>query len=123
MDLLKTKAEIKISLQEIQCIEPQRKTNMPYYKFFNHETNEEYIQFMGISEADTFLENNPHIERKVNGAPGLHSGIGLGGGLKVDSGFNDLLGRIKGKHSESSTIGGNKLTEKYNLSRSTIQTK
>jgi hypothetical protein len=86
---------------------------MPTYKFLNHKTNEEYTQFMGISEADTFLENNPHIERLVNGAPMLHSGVGLGGGLrKIDSGFNDVLKTIKKTHS-----GG------YNLGRSNINTK
>jgi hypothetical protein len=76
---------------------------MPTYKFLNHETNEEYTQFMGISEADTFLENNPHIERMVNGAPMLHSGVGLGGGLKVDSGFNDILKHIKKGNSRGIT--------------------
>lgn len=33
---------------------------MPTYKFLNHKTNEEYTQFMGISEADTFREQSPH---------------------------------------------------------------
>jgi hypothetical protein len=28
-------------------------------------------------------------------SPSLHSGRGLGGGLKVDSAFNDILNRIK----------------------------
>lgn len=65
---------------------------MPTYKFLNHETNEEYTQFMGISEADTFLENNPHIERLVNGAPMLIGGHG--DRVKPDAGMTDLLGRI-----------------------------
>jgi hypothetical protein len=48
----------------------------------------------------------------VIASPALHSGRGLGGGLKVDSGFNDILNRIK---SGNSVKGG--------WSKSTIQTK
>ena len=58
---------------------------------------------MTISAGDRFLEDNPHIERLVNGAPGLHSGRGLGGGLKVDGGFNDLLKNIKKGNSKGFT--------------------
>lgn len=65
---------------------------------------------MTISEGDKFLEENPHIERLVNGAPMLHSGRGLGGGLKVDNGFNDILKNIKKGNSKGFT-------------KSTIQTK
>jgi hypothetical protein len=85
---------------------------MPTYKFKNTETDEEFIQFMGISEADTFLENNPHIKKMVHGAPMLHSGRGIGGGLKIDNGFNDVLKEVKKHHN-----GG------YKLGRSTINTK
>jgi hypothetical protein len=45
-------------------------------------------------------------------SPALHSGRGLGGGLKVDSAFNDILNRIK---TGNSVKGG--------WSKSTIQTK
>lgn len=65
---------------------------------------------MTISEGDRFLEENPHIERLVNGAPMLHSGRGMGGGLKVDNGFNDILKNIKKGNSKGFT-------------KSTIQTK
>jgi hypothetical protein len=54
---------------------------------------------MGISAADTFLEQNPHIERLFNGIPMIHSGRGLGGGLKIDNSFNDVLKEIKKKNS------------------------
>lgn len=65
---------------------------------------------MGISEGDRFLEENPHIERLVNGAPRLHSGGSLGGGLKVDNSFNDILKTIKKGNSRG-------------ITQSTIQTK
>jgi len=85
---------------------------MPYYLFKNTETDEEYTQLMGISECDRFLEENPHIKKLYNGGPPLHSGVGLGGGLKIDDGFNSVLKEIKKKHS-----GG------YKLGVSTINTK
>lgn len=83
---------------------------MPTYKFRNNDTGEEWTEFMGISAADKYLEENPHIERLVNGAPMIHSGRGLGGGLKVDNGFNDILKNIKKEHSRG-------------ITQSTVQTK
>jgi len=83
---------------------------MPYYKFRNNDTEEEYTILMGITEADVYLEKNPHIEKLFNGGPLLHSGVGLGGGLKVDNGFNDLLKTIKKGNSKG-------------FSKSTIETK
>lgn len=83
---------------------------MPTYRFRNNETGEEFFEFMGISEADHYLEQNPNIERLVNGAPMIHSGRSLGGGLKVSDGFNDILKTIKKRNSQG-------------LTKSTIETK
>jgi hypothetical protein len=85
---------------------------MPTYNFLDTITGDEFSEWMGISEAELYLENNPHINRLVSGAPLIHSGRGLGGGLKIDNGFNDVLKEIKKAHS-----GG------YKLGRSNIQTK
>jgi len=76
---------------------------MPQYGFRNKNTGEEWIQRMGISEMEQFILDNPHIETFPNGAPMLHSGRGLGGGLKVDNGFNDLLKTIKKGNSKGFT--------------------
>jgi len=65
---------------------------------------------MTISEGDALLENNPHMEKLVHGFPSHHSGRGLGGGLKIDNGFNDLLKTIKKENSRG-------------LTRSNIETK
>jgi hypothetical protein len=65
---------------------------MPTYKLLNKNTNEEFEEFMGISELQEYLSINPHIEQLVNGAPSLHSGRGL---KKPDAGFRDLLTTIK----------------------------
>lgn len=83
---------------------------MPTYTFTNNKTGETWTEFLSLSERERLLEN-PNIQQEPC-APGLHSGRGLGGGLKIDDGFNDVLKEIKKKHS-----GG------YHLGRSNIQTK
>jgi len=65
---------------------------MPNYSFRNKETGEEWEEFMGISEADQFLENNPHVERFVSRAPGLVGGTG--DRTKTDGGFKEVLSKI-----------------------------
>ena len=79
---------------------------MPTYKFLNKDTGEEFEDFMSISALDQYLEENPNITQRVNGAPLVHSGRGLG---KPEQGFRDLLKDIKKKNSRG-------------ISRSTINT-
>lgn len=68
---------------------------MPTYRF-KDETGEEFEKFMSISELDVYLEENPTVTQMVNGAPLIHSGRGM---AKPDSGFRDVLKRIKDNHS------------------------
>ena len=84
---------------------------MPTYEFRDNETGREWQDFMSIADKESFLEENPHITQII-GAPLIHSGRGLGGGLKIDNGFNDVLKEIKKSHN-----GG------YHLGRSSINTK
>lgn len=74
---------------------------MPEYLFHNKDTGEEWLEFMGISEAEEYLKSNPNIERLVHGAPriGYRSGVSL----KPDNDFNDLLKDIK-RRNKGSTI-------------------
>tara|TARA_B100000035_G_C20787428_1_gene459640 strand:+ start:132 stop:431 length:300 start_codon:yes stop_codon:yes gene_type:complete len=65
---------------------------MPTYKFHNKDTGEVWEEFMGISAADDMLKDNPHIERLVNGAPGLVGGTG--DRTKPDGGFKEVLSKI-----------------------------
>lgn len=65
---------------------------MPTYKFLDHNTGEEWEEFMGISAADEYLAENPHIERLVAGAPGLIGGHG--DRTKPDGGFKEVLSKI-----------------------------
>ena len=51
--------------------------------------------FMSISERDKFLQENPHMEQLVNGAPAIgYSTLTK----KPDSGFRDVLKEVKKKH-------------------------
>ena len=65
---------------------------MPTYKFHNKNTGEVWEDFMGISAADEYLEENPHIERMGAGAPGLVGG--RGDRTKPDGGFKEVLSKI-----------------------------
>lgn len=73
---------------------------MPTYLFLNKNTNEEYELSMSISERETYLKDNPHVEQLVNGFPGVAdpSRMGL---HKPDSSFRDVLKKIKSKHHKS----------------------
>lgn len=68
---------------------------MPSYLFLNKETNEEFEQFLSISERDKFLAENPHIEQLVNGAPMIGFNMVT---KKPDQGFRDRLKEISKKH-------------------------
>lgn len=71
---------------------------MPTYKFKDTKTKKTWTEFMGISEAETFLSENPHVERLVHGSPAV---IRFGGNQKPDSGFRDVLKEVKKKHRKS----------------------
>lgn len=65
---------------------------MPTYNFRNKVTNEEFSEFMKISELDKFLLEHPDVEQLVSGAPMIAYNMLT---RKPDSGFRDVLKRIK----------------------------
>jgi hypothetical protein len=65
---------------------------MPTYVFENTITGEVFEGFMGISEADNYLEDNPHIRKQIT-APAIVSSRG-GDRTKPDDGFKSVLSRI-----------------------------
>lgn len=75
---------------------------MPTYLFLNTETNEEFEEFMSISERDPYLEANKHIVQLVNGAPAIGDVVRLGL-KKPDSAFRDILKNAKKEHSRGIT--------------------
>ena len=72
---------------------------MPTYRFLNKQTGVEWEEFMGISESEQYLKDNPDVEKLVNGSP-MIVGSAMGGSkTKPDAGFRDLLKDMKKKHS------------------------
>ena len=53
---------------------------MPTYDFLNTKTGKEFSEFMSISEKETYLKHNSHIQQKVSSI-NIISGTG---GIKND---------------------------------------
>lgn len=76
---------------------------MPTYRFLNKQTGVEWEEFMGISESEQYLKDNPDVEKLVNGSPMI---VGSAMGVsktKPDAGFRDLLKDMKKKHNQGIT--------------------
>jgi|TARA_Y100000034_G_C6869553_1_gene396750 hypothetical protein len=70
---------------------------MPTYSFKDNNTGEEFDEFMGMSEKDQYLEDNPHISQ----VPTMFSFVGdhiMGVGPKTDGGFNERMEQIANSH-------------------------
>lgn len=64
---------------------------MPTYTFKNKKTGETWTEMMSISDSEKYLQDNPDVEKDITGSfPGFVSGTGI----KLDSGFRDLLKKI-----------------------------
>ena len=69
---------------------------MANYTFLNKETNEEFDISMPISDLDDYKKNNPHLEQLLTGMRlGDPTRLGL---RKPDSGFRDVLKKVKRAH-------------------------
>jgi hypothetical protein len=75
---------------------------MPEYRILDTDTGKEWLERMGIQEAEDYLAANPHVVRLINGAPAIGDPIRLGR-RKPDDGFRDVLRNVK-KHHRRSTI-------------------
>ena len=75
---------------------------MPTYRFKNKDTRKEWVEFMGISEADEYLKSNPNIEKLVNGAPAVVSGVGTH--MKVPGDYTDMLKNIKKQAGKKNSV-------------------
>lgn len=72
---------------------------MPTYTFRDKETLEEYDKTLSMSERETYLQENPHIQqihRKT--AQLIDSRNTTMGNNKPDAGFRDVLKTIKSHH-------------------------
>ena len=75
---------------------------MPNYTFYNKELEEETIISMPMAELDFFLLNNPHL-RQVMTATAIADPTRLGM-RKPDSGFRDVLKRVKKASGRNNTV-------------------
>ena len=70
---------------------------MPLYNLKNTETDEVFEKFMKISEMETFLSENPHVQQWHETAPSMsYNDV-----KKPDSGFREVLQKIHSKHKGS----------------------
>ena len=67
---------------------------MPTYTFMNKDTNEVEEHVFRISEYDKFNEDNPHLERYIDGSPGMSDPVRLGL-MKPSDGFREVLRNIQ----------------------------
>ena len=75
---------------------------MANYTFYNTKTKKEFDISMPISEYDAYIENNPHLQQVLS-TPNIADPTRLGIN-KPDSGFRDVLKRIKSASGRRSTI-------------------
>lgn len=68
---------------------------MPLYEFYNTETKELEDHLVKLADYDEFLENNPHLERRISAA--AITG-GHGDRVKTDDGFKEVLSKIGDAH-------------------------
>jgi hypothetical protein len=72
---------------------------MPLYTFYNKKTKKEHTDMMTISEMETYLEQNPHINQVPKG---LNIVAGVSGlSYRQDGGWKDNLSRIAEAHPKS----------------------
>jgi len=68
---------------------------MPTYEFVNTKTGKLEEHFMSISAYDAFKEENPHLERYIESAPGFsYIGAGDMSGKKTDNTWKEVMHKI-----------------------------
>jgi len=100
----------------------QWRTTLPLYDFIDTNTGEQFSTFMKIAEKESFLEENPHVQSLILGAPSLARGTGT---MKNDNGWKENLSRIAEAHPNSALadkvkegrtskeVAVNKIAQKY----------
>ena len=72
---------------------------MPIYTFFNNKTKKEFDEMMTISEMESYLNKNKHVEQVIKGI-NIVASVG-NRTMKTDSGWNDTLSKIAEAHPQS----------------------
>ena len=73
---------------------------MPTYSFRDKDTGEVFDRLMNWSARNIFLEENPHLEPVLLGAPSLGDPVRLGV-RTTDNGFKEVLSKISEKNYRS----------------------
>jgi len=76
---------------------------MPTYTFKNKDTEEVFDISMSISERDQYVQDNPHLQQLITGAPAIGDPVRLGL-RKPDAGFRDVLKKAKEAHPGSRRV-------------------
>ena len=84
---------------------------MPTYDFINHETGEEWEEFMSIADMEALMKNSPHIRPAWKTAPMVAGDHLMGIGPKVDGGFTERMEQIASSHP------GSPLANRYGSSK------
>ena len=71
---------------------------MPTYHFRNKTTGADFAQFMSISEKESYLEKNTHMEQIIT-APTIIGGHG--DRVRTDDGFKSVLSKVAEAHPNS----------------------
>ena len=96
---------------------------MPTYTFKDNNTGLEFDEFMGMSEKDKYLADNPHISQ----VPVMFAFVGdhiMGVGPKTDGGFNERMEQIANSHPGSpmaDRFGGKSKSHKEIKTRSVLK--
>ena len=72
---------------------------MPIYTFYNKKTKKEFDEMMTISEMESYLNKNKHVEQVIKGI-NIVASVGSRTG-KTDSGWKDTLSKIAEAHPQS----------------------
>ena len=86
---------------------------MPVYTFYNKETDEYYDKFMKISERETYLNDNPQVDRIIS-EPAI---VGDHVVKRMDSGMKEVFSRVAEAHPNSP------LADRFGDNRSAAQKK
>jgi len=69
---------------------------MPTYSFRDKNTGEVFDKAMRMAEREEYLNQNPHLESIITGAPAF-TGDHISAVKKYDTGFKEVLQRIHEK--------------------------
>lgn len=79
---------------------------MPTYTFENTETKEVITEFMTIAERDRFLVEHPDFVQQL-ALPAICDPHRLGGVIKPDGGWREVLQKVKKRNRGSTVDTGN----------------